>query len=134
MCNKLQRGFSLILVLFLLLVVSLLAVSMTQLNSGSSTAVSQEILSVRALFAAESGAQAMATDIFPLGATPVCPASALALTYTANGLSGCTAAVTVSCPALSAAGRTVYTVVSDGTCIAGTQRARRRVQIGLRSL
>jgi MSHA biogenesis protein MshP len=133
MSSSRQRGFSLILVLFLLVVVSLLAVSMTRLDSGSSVAVSQEILSVRALFAAESGAQAMAMKVFPINSSSTCPGT-LNLTYTANGLNGCTAMVTITCPAITAAGKTVYSVQSEGICNSGTQSARRKVQVGLRTL
>jgi MSHA biogenesis protein MshP len=133
MSSSRQRGFSLILVLFLLVVVSLLAVSMTRLDSGSSVAVSQEILSTRALFAAESGAQAMAMKVFPINGSSTCPGT-VNLTYTASGLSGCAATVTIACPAITAAGKTVYSVQSEGACNSGTQSARRKVQIGLRTL
>lgn len=129
MCNKNAQGFSLILVLFLLVVVSLLAAAMAQLNRGGSAAVTQEILSVRALFAAESGAQVMAMKIFPITGASAC--GPLALAFPANGLNGCTANVT--CASVTTPGRTVFTVRSTGTCTANTERASRTIEVGLRS-
>lgn len=134
--QKAQRGVSLVLVLFLLVVVSLLAAAMAQLNRGGSNAVSLEIQSTRALFAAESGAQIMAMTIFPIslasGSTPLpCPTN-FSKTFSSNGLSGCSANMT--CSAETAAGPTIYTVTSEGTCGSGNDYARRRITVGLRSL
>lgn len=142
-----QRGISLILVLFILVVVSLLVASMAQLNRGGSNAVSQEILSVRALQAAESGAQTMALKIFPLNyikpatCAPVSCPTAVNRVFNVAGLNGCTVAATcttatcipVSGAANSAVNKIVFTVTSAGTCNAGTQSAYREVQIGLRA-
>ncbi len=131
--DKTQRGMSLIMVLFILVVASLLAVAMAQLNRGGSNAVGIEIQSVRALFAAESGAQLAAMKIFPIsGATPACPASSFSQTFSAGALSGCAASMT--CASASAENRTVFTVASTGTCGSGDSYARRRITIGLRSL
>lgn len=128
-----QRGVSLILVLFLLVVVSLLVAAIAQLNRGGSNAVSMEIQSTRALFAAESGAQIAALQLFPInGATPGCGAVTTPRAFTAGALNTCSANLT--CTTATAAGRTVYTVTSEGICGAGNDRARRRITIGLRSL
>lgn len=130
-----QRGISLILVLFLLVVVSMLVVAMARLNSGSQKAVGQEILSVRALFAAESGAQSMAMRIFPINNPPlaVCPSDlSIPFPAAAAGLSICTAAVT--CQLTSTASRTVFTVKSEGRCNSGTEQSRRMITVGLRTL
>ncbi len=127
-----QHGVSLILVLFLLVVVSLLAAAMAQLNRGGSNAVSLEIQSTRALFAAESGAQAEAMLIFPINGAPTCPPADFSNTFPASGLSGCSTATT--CNSLQAAGRILFTVTSIGQCGSGNDYARRRITIGLRSL
>ena len=129
-----QRGISLILVIFLLVVVAMLVVAMARLNSGNQKIVGQEVLSVRALFAAESGAQSMAMRAFPLGAVPptACPANfSITFPVVATGLNGCTA--TVTCTATTAASRTVFTVKSEGRCIGGTEQARRMITVGLRA-
>jgi MSHA biogenesis protein MshP len=134
MCNKkrgqkTQRGVSLIIVLFLLVVVSLLAVSLAQLNRGGSIAVAQEIQSTRALYAAESGAQIAAMRIFPINSTPtLCPGFTQA--FTASGLNGCSA--TITCFSVNTAGKTIYTVTSDGICVTGNDRGRRKITVGLR--
>ena len=135
LARKKQHGFSLILVLFLLVVVSMLVVAMARLNSGGQQAVSQEILSVRAFWAAESGAQAMAMRTFLIdGAVPIaCPADfSINFPAAATGLNGC--AANVSCQVVSAAGRTVFTVSSIGTCDGGTERSSRRIDVALRAL
>lgn len=135
-----QRGVSLILVLFLLVVVSLLAAAMAQLNRGGSNAVSLEIQSVRASFAAESGAQIAAMKLFPIGGTtPGCTAvpatvpPSPATSFAAIGLTNCTATLTCSSPT-NTTGPTIYTVTSEGKCGSGDDYARRRITIGLRSL
>lgn len=129
---KNQRGISLIMVLFLLVILSLLVAAMVQLNRGGSSAVSIEIQSTRALFAAESGAQIAAMKIFPInGTTPACPGN-FSQSFTASALSGCSADIT--CLSTAAAGRTVYTVTSAGICGTGNDRARRRITVGLRIL
>lgn len=131
-----QRGVSLIMVLFLLVVVSLLAAAMARLNQGGSNAVSMEIQSTRALFAAESGAQLMAMRIFPINiaseTNAICPAQQINNFGTA-GLNTCRA--TVNCVRTQAAGRTVFTITSEGRCAIGTNDyARRRITVGLRSM
>jgi MSHA biogenesis protein MshP len=136
MCNDLrtsirkQRGISLLLVLFVLVIVSLLVAALMRLNTGSQKIISQEILSVRALFAAESGAQAAAMRLFPI--TGLVQPCNFAINFATAGLSGCTA--TVTCPApVVAAGRTMYTVKSEGRCNGGTEQSRRMITVGLRA-
>lgn len=135
--RKAQRGASLIMVLFLLVVVSLLAASMARLNRGGSNAVSMEIQSTRALFAAESGTQLMAMQIFPLGgieANAQCPAALPQVNnFTVNGLNNCIA--TVNCNRTATAGRNIFTLTSTGECAIGTNDyARRKITVGLRSM
>lgn len=135
--QKNQRGVSLILVLFLLVVVSLLVAAMARLNQGSSNAVSMEIQSARALFAAESGAQIAAMTLFPIDGTPACNNSdpvSFSKTFGTAGLNSCSANITHRCT--TAGGRTIFTVVSSGSCgVAGTaDYARRQITVGLRSL
>ncbi len=128
---KSQRGISLILVLFLIVIVSLLTAAMAQLIRGGSNAVSMEIQSTRALFAAESGAQVAAMRIFPInGGAAAC--TNFTQSFTVSALNGCSANIT--CAPVVAAGRTIYTVTSAGVCGSGNDRARRRITIGLRTL
>ena len=141
MCNKkiekglkYQRGVSLILVLFLIVVVSLLAAAMAQLNRGGSNAVGLEIQSTRALFAAESGAQIAAMKTFLIGGAPSgVNCGNFNQNFTVNGLNNCTASVICSGPA-TVNNINVYTVQSTGTCGNGADYARRRIIVELRSL
>ena len=129
-----QRGISLILVIFLLVVVAMLVVAMARLNSGNQKIVGQEILSVRALFAAESGAQSMAMRAFPIGsaASTTCPANfSITFPVAATGLNGCTANVT--CTPTTVGSRTMFTVKSEGRCNGGTEQSRRMITVGLRA-
>lgn len=133
---KAQRGASLIMVLFLLVVVSLLVAAMARLNEGGSNAVSMEIQSTRALFAAESGAQSAAMRLFPIGgAAPGCAAVTATppIAFPAGGLGNCSA--TLTCNSVVVGNRTVYTVTSEGRCAVDTDDfARRRVTVGLWNL
>lgn len=136
------QGFSLVLVLFLIVVASLLIATLTRLNAGGQAALAQETLSTRALFAAESGAQAMAMTIFPLG-TPqglaACPA-VQQRAYAVAGLKGCRSSV--SCALTSGGGQSVYTLISEGecssagctaaSCTAGPEAAFRSLRVQLR--
>lgn len=129
-----QYGVSLIMVLFLLVVVSLLAAALARLNQGGSNAVSMEVQSTRALFAAESGAQIAAMRIFPIGTqNPPCSNGNFSRNFTANGLNNCAANVSFSC--VPTAERTVFTVVSAGTCgtVGSADYARRQITVGLRN-
>lgn len=128
-----QRGVSLIMVLFLLVIVSLLAAAMARLNQGGSNAVSIEIQSTRALFAAESGAQRAAMQLFPIGGgTPGCGGVTTPVNFPAGGLGNCSA--NLVCTWSDAAGRRVYTITSEGVCGAGDDFARRSITVGLWNL
>jgi MSHA biogenesis protein MshP len=127
-----QHGISLILVLFLIVVVALLVVAMARLNIGSQKIIGQEVLSVRALFAAESGAQEAAMRIFSIGAAPV-GCTPINRAFTAAGLSDCSVSLVCS-PPVNAAGRTIITINSRGTCGAGSEIASRNITVMLRTL
>ena len=131
---KTQQGVSLILVLFLLVVVSLLAAAMAQLNRGGSTSVGLEIQSTRALFAAESGAQIAAMRIFPInGSSAGGNCGNFNQPFNNAGLNNCSAAVTCSGP-VTVNNIYVYKVESIGTCGAAGSNdyARRKITMALR--
>lgn len=126
-----QRGISLILVLFFIVVVALLMVALARLNAGSQKIIGQEVLSVRALFAAESGAQEASMRIFPMGASPTTCAP-LTRSFATPGLSDCS--VSVACTSqVTALGRSVITLNSRGTCGSGVDVASRNITVMLRT-
>ncbi|MBI2380305.1 MAG: hypothetical protein HYV16_06100 [Gammaproteobacteria bacterium] len=128
------------MVLFLLVVVSILVAALTRLNAGGQAAMAQEILSVRALFAAETGAQAMAMSVFPLNGAAACPATQ-SRAYAQPGLAGCRSET--SCASATAGGQTVFSLTSTGecssggcgaaSCTAGAEQSRRRLRVQLRA-
>lgn len=123
---------SLILVLFLLVVVSLLAAAMVQLNRGGSATIGIEIQSTRALFAAESGAQIAAMKMFPInGSSAGVNCGNFNQAFATNGLNNCSAAVTCSGP-VTVNNIYVYKVESIGTCGNGSDYARRKISVALR--
>ena len=70
-----QQGFSIVFAIFVLVVLSLLATAMFNIMAAGSDTVARQVLSARALFAAESGAQRQLNAIFPPGASASVTAS-----------------------------------------------------------
>jgi len=130
--NSKQQGLSLPILLFILIVLGLLATALFRITSQTTAANAQQVISTRAFFAAESGANAQALRLFPVngGATVCAP---ITLNFTAAGLNGCSA--TTSCTPIVAAGTTYYQVQSQGQCNAGqTLQATRTIEVRLQAL
>lgn len=138
-----QRGVSLVIAIFILVVLSLLGAAMINILSAGGESVAREVLSTRALFVAESGAQRALNQIFPpgssVGQTAVCdtldasavdyPAAALA------GIQGCsTLQAEIDCSWANPTGSTVnyFTITSTGTCGPSGSAAVRVVEIQAR--
>ena len=127
-----QAGAGLPVALFIITVLALIVVGMAQLQESSGQAVSLQIQSQRAFFAAESGAQVAVRDVLE-GSS--CSAVNTSLTFTASALSGCTASV--ACDSVTAdikgpGGDTVYSITSTGQCGAGADQATRVVEVRTR--
>ncbi len=127
-----QAGISLAFLLFAIIIISLLAAALMRLNSQSSIGVAQQVMSTRAFFAAESGANLQALAIFPVsGATGVCGNQTY--NFTNQGLSGCRA--TTSCSEIQVEGVSYYQVVSQGQCNIGNPlQATRTLEIRLKQV
>jgi len=127
-----QKGVSLAFLLFAIIIVSLLAAALVQLNSQSALSNAQQVISTRAFFAAESGAQLQAMRIFPVnGGAAVCANQNY--NFTANGVAGCTAATT--CGATNINGQNYYQVTSQGQCNAGQPlQATRTIEVRLKNI
>jgi MSHA biogenesis protein MshP len=123
-----QSGISLPVALFIITIMSLIAVAVNQMSATSSQAYSQNILSTRAFYAAESGAQLRAQDT--LSAMPCsCGGTAdIEYNFTVIGLNQCSALT--QCTSFIANGDTFCNVSSIGRC--DNSSAERTVEVRLK--
>lgn len=126
-----QSGFGLPSAIFIIVIMALIVAAMNQLNEMNAAAFGREWLSMKAFYAAESGAQLAAT--YALNSTqvmPTCDTNFINMfNFTANGLSSCN--VNVACTVQSVASETYYTFTSTGSCGSGIDQASRIIQIRL---
>lgn len=122
-----QRGFGLPATIFIIVILAMIVLAMSDLNEASSRAFVQGYQSQRAFYAAESGAQIGMNRIF-LGAGS-CGASPI--NFSADGLGNCSAAL--ACSQIDVSTVTYYTVISIGTCGTGDDMAQREIQVRARS-
>ena len=112
--RKRQTGMGLATALFVITVMSLLAVLIFQLIRSNSETTGEQILLTRAFYAAESGVQFGVNGVFPPDMAGFsCPASE-SFALDVDGLRECTA--TVECASINVLGETYYTITSKGTC------------------
>ena len=114
-----QTGSALIMAVFILVVLGLLAASLTKVMSGASDQVIQEVLGTRALLAAESGNERTLAQLFPIDGSPAVCASEQRFYFDSSvaGLVNC--AVESSCNEQVTGGLNYYSVVSTGICKQG---------------
>lgn len=120
-----SRGLGLVAAIFLIMVSALLALAIARSVRTSSGAFSVEILSERALLAAESGAELSLNRLFAPAGSASCTTQAYSLTDL--GMPACEA--TVSCTTTVVDGTDFYTINSDGRCDAGDLIAHRQVLV-----
>lgn len=122
---KKQQGLSLVIVIFVIVVLSMLGAAMLRIMAVSSDSIAREILSTRALHAAESGVQIKLNQIFVGGSA--CSTGPLAL----SALQGCSVSIeqcrTLEVPLGS--GQNYYSIISVGRCGPAADQAVRRVEI-----
>ncbi len=128
--SKGVRGFSLFAALFVIVILGMLAAAMIQMTQTSNVAVAQEALSIRAFFAAESGAQAAAMDVFPLSGGGSC--SNRTINFSSNGLVGCSAII--QCSSFNSDGENYFQVNSEGRCGSGDLSTSRSIDLLLKEL
>lgn len=131
-CLGRETGAGLPVALFIITVLALLVVGMAQLQESSGQAVSLQIQSQRAFFAAESGAQVAVRDVLEGGS---CSAVNASLSFTVSALNGCSASVV--CASIAAdikgpGGDTVFSIKSTGQCGSGLDQAIRIVEVRTR--
>jgi MSHA biogenesis protein MshP len=119
-----QTGFSLPIAIFILVVMALLGTAIVSIMLSNQQGVSSEVLSTRAFYSAESGAQYALGRIFPLDGSPgSCQATYPTLNLTSTGLAGCSA--DVNCSSTTIASNVYYTITSTGSCnFAGSSAVR----------
>lgn len=122
-----QRGAGLPVALFVITVLALIVVGMGQLQQSTAGAVSLQIQSQRAFYAAESGAQVGVYKVFN-GSN--CAAYAETLNFGSGALSACSAAV--NCSAQSNGSEELLTITSSGQCGSGPDLARRQIEVRVR--
>lgn len=153
-----QRGFLLPLALFIIVVMGVLALTISRMATQSQTAVVQEFISLQSFYAAESGAQrGMKALFFDVNGRQAADAACLAMNLNpdlnpdysgTDGLSACTVAVDCTCRYQNASDctpanatnysplapadvlKSFYTVTSVGTCGENEYRAERSIQVG----
>ena len=126
--NAKQSGLGLPVALFIIVIMSLIAIAVNQLGASSSQSYSQNVLSTRAFYAAESGAQLRAEDTLT-ALSCVCSGGAdVTYNFTVSGLNQCSALT--NCTSFSANGDTYCTIVSIGRCHNAT--AERTVEVRLK--
>lgn len=111
---KKQTGLGLPLAIFVITIMSLVAVAVNRLNESSGQNYVQNVLSTRAFYAAESGMQLRLQQVLTI---PSCSCGAQAnvdYSFTQAGLSGCTAYS--SCSSFIVDGTNYCTVTSRATC------------------
>ncbi len=118
--------------IFVLVVVALLGAGMVSLLKNADESVAREVISTRALLAAESGAQRKIQQLFPTSGAPDC-STISNLSLTGPGFGKCF--VDVACVAVSPEGTdTYYAVTSTGRCETASDTAVRVIEVQARSL
>lgn len=130
MCSNLvnQRGFSLPLAVFILVILALLGTAMVTLTQTSQQGVATATLSTRAFYAAESGLQQGLAQLFTLDGSPAsCLDPYPTINFNATGLQGCQA--DVRCTSTTVGSKTYYTLNSTGSCQLSNSSATRQLEL-----
>lgn len=130
--HRKQRGIGLPVALFVITVLALIVVALTDLEESSGISFSLDINSMRAFYAAESGAQVALAEVFPAGgSTGTCASiSPITKSFTSSGLNGCSA--TLVCNVDNDAGISYFTLRSTGSCGTGIDTAERVIVVRAR--
>ncbi|TVP57684.1 MAG: hypothetical protein EA349_06040 [Halomonadaceae bacterium] len=121
-----QQGVGLPMAIFLITVMALLVTTIAQLQQTSGETAALDILSTRAFYAAESGAQLAMTQ-FLAGGEAVCQ-SVGPFTFSEAGLANCSAII--SCEFFASPElEPVIQVVSEGRCGSGNEQTFRTVEV-----
>jgi MSHA biogenesis protein MshP len=124
-----QQGVGLPATIFLIVILALIVLAMSDLTEDSNTGFAQDFESTRAFYAAESGAQIALNRVF-VGGT-ACNDALGYLDFDAGGdnpgLNNCVAQLV--CRVDAVAGTDYMTFTSTATCGSGLDQATRSVQV-----
>jgi len=129
-----QRGFLLPVALFIIVVMGFASLALWRTTSQSSIASVQEVVTVQAMYAAESGLQRGLSELFYPNASNKLAADnrcvALGETIDFSGISGLNVCeARVNCDVLEPG---IYMLSSEGRCGVGTVRAQRALEANAR--
>jgi MSHA biogenesis protein MshP len=131
--NARQQGFSLPIAVFILVIMALIGVALIDITKIGYQGMSTEVMSTRAFYASESGAQYALSQLFPLDGSPAsCLAPYPTLNFNSNGLNNCSAVV--SCNSNTVGSNTYYIISSIGNCNTGEFSATRQIEVMAMSL
>lgn len=124
-----QKGIGLPATVFLIVIVALIVLALGDLNTKSNIGFGQDFYSIRAFYAAESGAQIALNRVFV--GEQACNNSLADIdfdTVTDNeGLESCQ--VDLSCQQVTVDFIEYYTLSSHATCGAGLEQAQRSIEV-----
>jgi len=126
--SKNTRGFGLPAAIFIITVLAMIVAAISSLSESSSVAFGQDINSIRAFYAAESGAEIGLARRFAVTGIPAgCGNNIYVDNSGLTGLNGCS--VTVDCSSVEVLGIDYYTLTSTATCGSGRDAAQRVVEV-----
>lgn len=125
-----QSGFGLPTALFVILVMILIIAAINTLNQISADTYGRQWLSLKAFYAADTGANLAASYYLSDLTAPACSNNFIDnLNLSSNGLNQCV--VNVSCVQQVEDGNNYYTLTSVGQCGQGADITQRSIQIRL---
>ena len=134
----LQQGLSLVMAIFILVLLSLLGTAMINIIAGGTESVAREVISARALFLAESGAQRMLNETFPPGSTASVTTACDSAPFnypSFGGIEGCSnQSVTIDCTQRTVNSANYYTIISTASCGPANELAVRVVEVQAKDL
>lgn len=126
--SKTNQGFGLPAAIFVITVLAMIVAAITSLSESSSVAFGQDINSIKAFYAAESGAEiGLARKFSVTGVSTGCIVGIYSNNSGLTGLNGCS--VTVDCSSVPVDGIDYYTLTSTATCGSGSDAAQRVVEV-----
>jgi len=133
-----QRGFLMPLAIFILVAMSLFAITISRTTGQTAIATTQEAISIASFYAAESGAQYAMNQMFYDTGAAISRATVDAncivvdggtVNFSPNGLNGCSAQLNCTRDIDAANTTSYYRIQSQATCGAGAISAQRIVEV-----
>jgi MSHA biogenesis protein MshP len=131
-----QQGFLIPLALFILVVMGVLALTISRTSMQTQTSAIQEFTNIQTFYAAESGAQRGMQRLFfnsnirRIDVDGRCAGWSQTFNFTSDGLKACRAQVNCTFVVDAANIRSFYTITSVGSCGVDQYRAERTIQVG----